>query len=164
MAIKLIETEKEYQEALYRVDALMDAKPDSTEEKELELLAVLVEKYEDEHYPIKLPDPIEAIKFRMEQEGLTQKDLVPYIGSQSKVSEVLNKRRPLSLNMIRSLHEGLGIPTEVLIQKPVGIIPEKHSEHDDLPFNEVLNQEGLYERRTRTTALGVREGKRRPGG
>jgi antitoxin component HigA of HigAB toxin-antitoxin module len=86
--------------------------------QEEELLVLLVEKYEAEHYPIDLPDPVEAIKFRMEQEGLEPKDLIPYLGSQSKVSEVLNYKRPLSLSMIRSLQEGLGIPAEVLIQRP----------------------------------------------
>jgi len=116
--IKIIKTEEEYEEALARVEALMDAAPGSAQEEELELLALLVEKYEEDHFPIDTPDPVEAIKFRMEQEGLEPKDLIPYLGSQSKVSEVLNHKRPLSLNMIRNLQEGLDIPLEVLIQKP----------------------------------------------
>jgi HTH-type transcriptional regulator/antitoxin HigA len=103
---------------LARIEVLMDAEPESPEEEELELLALLVETYEEEHYPIDLPDPVEAIKFRMDQEGLEPKDLISYIGSQSKVSEVLNYKRSLSLSMIRNLQEGLGIPAEVLIQKP----------------------------------------------
>ena len=114
---KIIKTEQEYQEALERVYILMDAAAGSVQEEELELLVLLVEKYEEEHYPIDPPDPVEAIKFRMEQEGIEPKDLIPYIGSQSKVSEVLNYKRPLSINMIRNLHRGLGIPAEVLIQK-----------------------------------------------
>jgi len=118
MDIKIIKTEAEYEATLARIEALMDAEPDSPQEEELKLLVLLVEKYEAERYPIGLPDPVEAIKFRMEQEGLEPKDIIQYIGSQSKVSEVLNYKRPLSLNMIRRLQEGLGIPAEVLIQKP----------------------------------------------
>lgn len=117
MIPKMIKTEAEYREAQATLDRLMDAAPGSPEEQELELLAFLIENYEKEHFPIGLPDPIEAIKFRMEQQGLTRKDLEKYIGSQSKVSEVLNRKRPLSLAMIRALHAGLGISTEVLIQK-----------------------------------------------
>ena len=116
--IKILKTEKEYNASLERIEALMDAPPGSAEEEELELLALLVEKYEQEHYPIELPDPVEAIKFRMEQEGLTRKDMIKYLGSQSKVSEVLNYKRPLSLTMIRALNVGLNIPAEVLIQRP----------------------------------------------
>lgn len=118
MDIKILKTEKEYEAALERIEALMDAPPGSAEEEELELLAMLVEKFEQEHYPIELPDPVEAIKFRMEQEGLARKDMIKYLGSQSKVSEVLNYKRPLSLTMIRALNVGLEIPAEVLIQPP----------------------------------------------
>ena len=118
MNIKILKTEAEYDETLERIDTLMNAPPGSAEEEELELLAILVEKYEQEHYPIELPDPVEAIKFRMEQEGLTRKDMIRYLGSQSRVSEVLNYKRPLSLTMIRALTEGLNIPPEVLIQPP----------------------------------------------
>ena len=113
---KLIKTDAEYQKALSELETLMDAAPGSREEEQLELISLLVEKYEEAHFPIPLPDPVEAIKFRMEQAGLTPKDLIPFIGSQSKVSEVLNRKRPLSINMIRNLNEGLGIPAEVLIQ------------------------------------------------
>ena len=116
--MKIIKNEAEYDAALERIDALMNAAPGSSEEEELELLALLVEKYEQERYPIELPDPVEAIKFRMEQEGLTRKDMIKYLGSQSKVSEVLNYKRPLSLAMIRALTDGLNIPAEVLIQPP----------------------------------------------
>jgi len=118
MDIKIIKTETEYESALRRIEALMDAESKSPQEEELELLALLVETFEKEHYPIELPDPVEAIKFRMDQEGLEPKDLISYLGSQSKVSEVLNYKRPLSLSMIRRLQEGLDIPADVLIQKP----------------------------------------------
>jgi HTH-type transcriptional regulator / antitoxin HigA len=118
MEPKVIKTEAEYKAALAHVATLMDAQPASPEEQELELFALLVEQYEQEHFPIAPPDPVEAILFRMEQEGLTRKDLTAYIGSPSKVSEVLNRKRPLSLSMIRALHKGLGIPAEVLVQEP----------------------------------------------
>lgn len=117
MVPKIIKNESDYEAALDRVNELMDAEPGTPEGDELELLATLVELYEKEVHPIDLPDPIEAIKFRMEQQNLTQKDLIPWIGSRSKVSEVLSRRRPLSIGMIRRLHEGLGIPVEVLIRE-----------------------------------------------
>lgn len=114
---RLLKTDADYDAALSRIDSLMGrVKPDTVQGDEFELLVKLVEIYEDEHYPIDDPDPIEAIKFRMEQEGLEPADLVPMIGSRSKVSEVLNGKRSLSLNMIRALHERLGIPAEVLIR------------------------------------------------
>ncbi|MCX6055617.1 MAG: ImmA/IrrE family metallo-endopeptidase [Chloroflexi bacterium] len=141
MIEKVIKTEKEYQIALEELEPLMDAVPGSKEEQELELLALLIEKYEDEHFPISLPDPVDAIKFRMEQQGLTQKELIPYLGSQSKVSEILNRKRPLTLTMIRNLHEGLEIPAEVLIQKAGAIIPDKQYDRDDYPFNEMFSRE-----------------------
>jgi len=118
MEPKVIHTEAEYRAALARVEELMDAEPGTPEGEELNLLGLLVEQYEDETFPIGLPDPIEAIRFRMEQAGLQQKDLVPYIGSPSKVSEVLSGKRRLSLAMIRRLHKGLGIPAEVLLREP----------------------------------------------
>ncbi len=137
---KVIKTEEEYQAALSELEALMDAEPGSKEEQQLELLSVLVEKYEEAHYPIALPDPVDAIKFRMEQQGLTQKDLIPFIGSQSKVSEILNRKLPLSLSMIRNLHAGLGIPAEVLIQEAGAKIPEKRFDPKNFPFNEMFNR------------------------
>lgn len=118
MEPKVIKTDAEYEAALAHVAELMDARPGSHQEDELELFALLVEQYEREHFPMTPPDPVEAILFRMEQEGLTRKDLTAYIGSPSKVSEVLNRKRPLSLSMIRALHTGLGIPAEVLVQEP----------------------------------------------
>jgi len=116
MNIKPIKNKKDYDGALKRIESLMDAKRNSPDFDELEVLSILVEKYEDEHFPIKSPDPIESIKFRMEQMGLSQSDLVPVIGSRSKVSEVLSGKRSLSVRMIRALHESLKIPAEVLIQ------------------------------------------------
>jgi HTH-type transcriptional regulator/antitoxin HigA len=118
MKPKILKTESEYEQALEVVDSLMEAAPGSPEEDELELWSLLVEQYEDTHHPIDPPDPIEAIKFRMEQLGLEQKDLTKYIPAKSKVSEVLNRKRPLSLGMIRALHEHLGISAEVLVQEP----------------------------------------------
>jgi HTH-type transcriptional regulator/antitoxin HigA len=118
MEAKVIKNEVDYQSALAYVAELMDAAPGSWEEEELELFSLLVEQYEQEHFPIAPPDPVEAILFRMEQEGLTRKDLAAYMGSPSRVSEVLNRKRPLSLAMIRALHAGLGIAAEVLLQEP----------------------------------------------
>ena len=115
MKPKVLKTERDYKAALAHVEELMDkASPD---EAELELWALLVEKYEEEHFPIAAPDPIEAIRFRMEQAGLAPADLQPYMQSKSKVSEVMNRKRPLSLSMIRALHRGLQIPAEVLVQE-----------------------------------------------
>ena len=117
MDIKPIKTEAEYQAVMMEIDALLDATEGSSEEVRLELLSILVEAYENEHYPIGPPDPIEAIKFHMEQNALTRKDLEPYLGPRQRVADVLNRKRPLSLNMIRKLHGGLGIPAEILIRE-----------------------------------------------
>ena len=114
---KLIKTDAQHQAALSHIESLMDAKPGSAKEDELELWAMLVEQYEQAQFPIGGPDPVEAIRFRMDQMGLKQKDLVEYIGAKSKVSEVLSGRRQLSLPMIRALHEELDIPAEVLVKK-----------------------------------------------
>ena len=112
----VIRTEAEYERTLARIDALMDAEPGTPEMDELEVLSLMVEHYEDERYPMDMPDPVAAIEFRMEQQGLTRKDLQAYLGSQARVSEVLNGKRALSKEMIRRLHAGLGIPAEVLLQ------------------------------------------------
>ena len=117
MKPKILKTEAEYSTALAKVESLMDANPGSKQEEELELWSLLVERYEQEHHPIDFPDPIEAIRFRMEQEGLRQKDLAKYFPGKNRVSEVLNHKRPLSLGMIRSLHRSLGIPAHVLLQE-----------------------------------------------
>ena len=118
MKPKVIKTDKEYRAAMARVDEIFDARPGTPKGDELELLLLLVEKYEEEAFPIDLPEPVAAIRFRMDQQGLKQRDLEPYIGSKSKVSEVLNGRRELSLTMIRKLVTGLGIPAEVLLREP----------------------------------------------
>jgi len=117
MTPKAIKTEAEHQKAMAHVSTLMDAAPGSKSEAELEVWSILIEKYEDEHFPIEAPDPISAIEFRMDQMGLSRSDLLRYIPSKSKVSEVLSRRRPLSLPMIRALREGLNIPAEILMQK-----------------------------------------------
>jgi len=115
MNAKLIKTRREYRAALRRAEELMDARPGTPRGDELELLAALIEIYEEEHAPVPPPSPVEAIRFRMEQENLRPQDLVPMLGSRSRVSEVLNGRRPLTLTMIRRLHCGLGIPADVLL-------------------------------------------------
>lgn len=116
MNINLIKTENDYNQALERLEVIFDAKKGTKEGDELELLGILIDQYENEHFPIDLPDPIEAIKFRMEQMGYTQNDLAKIIGFKSRASEILNKKRKLSLEMIRQLHTSLNIPTDVLIQ------------------------------------------------
>ena len=115
MTIRPIRNNSDHESALNRIQVLMSAKPDTDEGDELDVLATLVDAYEATHFPIESPDPIEAIKFRMEQMGLERKDLEPFIGSRARVSEVLNKRRGLSLKMIRTLHEELDIPLEALV-------------------------------------------------
>jgi len=116
MNIKLIRNEEDYDKALDRVDILMELNPDNytKESDELEILALLIEKYEEKEWIISQPDPIEAIKFRMEEEGLEQKDLITMFGTKSKVSEILNKKRKLTIEMIRNLHKHLHIPIESL--------------------------------------------------
>lgn len=142
MKPRLIKTASDHEEALGRIDELidLDPSPGSDEGVELELLATLVERYEDEHYPMGMPDPVEAIKFRMEQAGLKQADLVPYIGSKGKVSEVLSRKRPLSLNMIRKLHEGLGIPAEVLLREPGKEISKPAYSFREFPLSEMVKR------------------------
>lgn len=121
MEKKVLTTDSDYTAALTAVEGLMDLDPDpgTPEAEELELLTVLIQDYESKHFRKSLPDPISAIRFRMEQQGLSPRDLVPYLGSRSKVSEVLSAKRPLTLSMIRSLHTGLGIPAKVLLQTPI---------------------------------------------
>ena len=114
MNIKPIKTEEDYHNTLNKIEILMDAKPNTAKMDELEVLTTLVEVYEEQHYKIELPNPIEAIKFRMEQEGLKQKDLINIVGSKSRVSEILNKKRKLTIDMIRNLHKQLHIPVESL--------------------------------------------------
>ena len=112
---KLLKTESDYTEALKRIEELFDAEKGTREADELELLVALVELYEKEHFPIEAPDPVSAIKFRMEQEGLTNEDMVQYLGSKSRVSEIFSHKRNLSISMIRKLVTGLHIPAEILL-------------------------------------------------
>lgn len=116
MKIKPIKTKADYQQALERLELIFDARKGTPEGDELAVLGILIEQYETENFPIDLPDPIEAIKFRMEQLGYTQSDLAKVVGLKSRASEILNRKRKLSLEMIRQLHEKLNIPTDVLIQ------------------------------------------------
>jgi len=125
MKAKLIKTESDYKAALERIEAIFDARPGTPEGDELELLVTLVEMYEAKAFPIDMPDPLSAIRFRMDQQGLKPVDLVPYIGSRPRVSEVLSGKRPLSLSMIRKLTTGLGIPAEVLLKEPQAELPSE---------------------------------------
>lgn len=115
MKAKLIKTEADYNEALARMELLFDAKPNTKEFDEAELLIALIEIYEEQHYKIEAPDPIEAIKFRMEQMGMKRIDMTKYFGTRGRVSEILNRQRKLSLNMIKKLHKEFGIPAESLL-------------------------------------------------
>ncbi len=125
MDIRPIKTEEDYEWALAEIEKLLEVEPigelTPLESDRLDVLVTLVEAYEDEHYSIPLPDPIEMIQYYMESRGLTRRDLEPYIGTRARVSEILNKKRPLTLNMIRKLHTGLGISGDVLLQ-PVKIV------------------------------------------
>lgn len=117
MKIKPIKTESDYQDALSRLEEIFDSKKGSEQGDELEILSILVDKYEKDNFPIDLPDPIEAIKFRMEQLDIKNKDLALVVGNKSRVSEILNRKRKLSLDMIRKLNNSLHIPTDVLVQE-----------------------------------------------
>jgi HTH-type transcriptional regulator/antitoxin HigA len=121
--IRVLKTEGDYSAAVARLSALMDKNPPSgsAEDAEVELLALVIQSYETSRFPPSPPDPVEAILFRMDQQRLSRKDLVPYIGSVSKVSEVLGRKRPLSLAMIRRLHGGLGIAADVLIGEAIDL-------------------------------------------
>ena len=115
MEIRLIKTEQDYNEALKRIESLWGSKKNSPEGDELELLSTIVEAYEMKHFPILPPDPIDAIKFRMEQMNMSKTDMAKYLGSQSRVSEILSGKRQLSLKMVKSLYKGLRIPAEILL-------------------------------------------------
>ena len=118
MDIRPIKTKADYRRTLREIETLMDAAPNTKKGERLDILVALVEAYERKHYPLDLPDPIEAIKFRMEQMGLSPKDLVPMIGRRNRVYEVLNRKRPLTMKMAWHLHQELGIPAESLIRPP----------------------------------------------
>jgi len=140
MKTKIIKTEQEYNEACARIYSLMHSsdnpiEPESAEGEELEIISMLVKKYENEYYPTIPPDPIEAIRFRMEQMNLKQTDIAPLFGGKTRVSEVLNGKRPLTLKMITLLHEYLGIPLECLISsdKEIKLEPETHRKLLNVP-------------------------------
>ena len=116
MTLKLFKPKKDYQPALDRLAVIFDAQPNTPQGDELEMLGFLIEKYEQDHDPIDFPDPVEAIKFRMDQLGYTQSDLANVVGLKSRASEILNRKRKLTLEMIRNLRSTLRIPTDVLIQ------------------------------------------------
>ena len=116
MDISPIKTRRDYHRALKEIEGLMSAKRNTPEGDRLDVLVTLVEAWEAKHYPLDLPDPVAAIRYHMEQNGLAPKDLIPHIGSRSRVYEILNHKRPLSLRMIWQLHRGLGIPAESLIK------------------------------------------------
>lgn len=118
MDIKPIKTDADYRATLKEIETLMVAEPDSAEGEKLNVMVTLIEAYEARHFPLDLPDPVEAIKFEMEKKGLTVKDLEPMIGKSNRVYEILNYKRSLTLKMICKLHEGLGIPAESLIKQP----------------------------------------------
>lgn len=145
MKPRVIKNETEYEAALERIDELMDAEPGTDEFDELELLAMLVDTYESKVHPVDLPDPIEAIRFRMDQAGLKPKDLVPFIGSASKVSEVLSGKRTLSISMMRNLHREMGIPAEVLLQDPNAKLPSplEGVEWERFPLRDIISRQWL---------------------
>ncbi len=118
MNIKPIKTDTDYRAALKEIESLMMAQPDTPEGEKLDVLTTLVEAYEARHFPMELPDPVDALKFEMERKGLTVKDLEPMIGKSNRVYEILNRKRSLTLNMIWKLHQNLGIPAESLIKPP----------------------------------------------
>jgi HTH-type transcriptional regulator / antitoxin HigA len=120
MDVAPIKTKRDYRRALKEIEGLMHAKRGTPEGDRLDVLVTLVEAWEAKHYPIDLPDPVEAIKYHMEQKGLEPRDLVRYIGSRNRVYEVLSRKRPLTLRMVWQLHKGLGIPAESLIKVPEG--------------------------------------------
>lgn len=122
MDVTPIKTKRDYHRALKEIEGLMDAKRGTLAGDRLDVLVTLVEAWEAKHYPIDLPDPVEAIKYHMEQKGLQPADLVQYIGSRNRVYEVLNRKRPLTLRMVWRLHKGLGIPADSLIK-----VPEEHA-------------------------------------
>ena len=116
MTLRTLKTEADYKEALTEIDSIFDAELNTPEGDRLDILALLVEAYEEQHYPIPPPDPVAALEYYMESRGLTRRDLEPYLGSRARVAEVLNRKRGLSIEMIRRLHQGLGISADILIQ------------------------------------------------
>ena len=116
MNLRPIKTEDDYRAALTEIEGVFQAEPGTPEGDRLDILTLLVEAYEEQHHPIPPPEPLHALEYHLESRGLTRRDLEPYIGSRARVAEVMNRRRPLTIDMIRRLHQGLGIPAEILIQ------------------------------------------------
>jgi HTH-type transcriptional regulator/antitoxin HigA len=114
--MRTLKTEADYKEALAEIDIIFDAELNTSDGDRLDILALLVEAYEEQHYPIPAPDPVAALEYHMDSRGLTRRDLEPYLGSRARVAEVLNRKRGLSIDMIRRLHQGLGISADILIQ------------------------------------------------
>lgn len=139
MNIKIIKNPKEYKEALANFNSLIENERHNQDDL-IGVLALLIENYENENFDIGLPDPVSAIEFRMEQMELTRKDMVKYLGSQSRVSEILTRSKPLSLSMIRNLHEGLGIPYDVLMQEQKHTLDQRDVEYTDYPIVAMYNQ------------------------
>ena len=140
--MKVIKTDAEYQSALEEIEKLisLDPVPGTTEADAAELLTTLIQAYEAKHFPIGIPDALTAIRFRMEQQNLSQNDLVPYLGSRSRASEILAGKRPLSLSMIRALHYGLGIPAAVLLQTPSSSLKEEDIDWRKFPIKEMVKR------------------------
>src|SRR6266446_5221812 len=166
--IRAIRTKADYQTALARIDALMDAEFGTSDGDELDVLTDLVEFYEARHVPMGYPSPIEALRFRMEQGGLSPRDLVPFLGSRAKVSEILSGKRPLTLQMARALHANLGIPADVLLQQPGGQLPSGLDgvEWNRFPLAEMVKRGWIEKRRNPTVHAEelIRDLIRRAGG
>src|SRR5438093_11399865 len=141
-AMKVLKTETEYTSALAELDDLLSRDPDpgTDEADRAEVLTVLIQEYEARHFPVGVPDALAAIRFRMEQQGLSQNELVPYLGSRSRVSEVMAGKRPLSLSMIRALHFGLGVPASALIQSTRDSPMEEDIAWDRFPIKEMIKR------------------------
>ncbi|WP_368911543.1 type II toxin-antitoxin system HigA family antitoxin [Proteus vulgaris] len=149
--LRILKNDSDYDEAMERISELMDLDPDvdSDDGNELEMIALLIEDYEKKNCHIEKPSPIEAIKFRMDQSGMSQKDMIPFIGSASKVSEVLNGKRPLSINMIKNIHSGLGIPLDILIQNESDLVESI----DSSSLGIFIRAERKNRERVKTTSL-----------
>jgi HTH-type transcriptional regulator/antitoxin HigA len=147
--IRAIRSEADYEAAMARIDDLMDAESGTPEGEDLDVLTDLVELYEAKHVPLGFPSPLEAIRFRMEQAGLSPRDLIPFMGSRAKVSEVLSGKRPLTMQMARALHANLGIPADVLLQQPGGELhsPLEGTKWDRFPLAEMAKLGWIEKRR-----------------
>jgi HTH-type transcriptional regulator/antitoxin HigA len=143
MKIRPIKTEEDYRAALAEIDRLFDAAPDTPQGDRLEVLATLVEAYEDKHYSIPAPDPVEALLYTMESRGLTRKDLEPYIGGRARVSEILNRKRRLTLRMIQRLHGELSLPAEALL-RPYALRKERNRKQKQIPSHRTAPKGSVF--------------------